>query len=569
MKRIGLITLVVILSTFVITADAYAAPNRSPKPSHDVAVTNISAPSSCVQGDTVPVVVTVKNQGNCDESFIVTLTDVTNGLKIGSQSVTLSAAGRGGMDETFDSTLTGPTKPGPNEPYTQYGNYLRFGDVNGDGYDDLLVAGASRYNQCQGRAYLYYGGQGIDEKADNTFTGEAIDNYFGEGAALVDVNGDGFDDVILGAWKYNNAQGRVYIYHGSPDMDENADLILDGREGTNDRFGNKICAGDVNNDGYDDLFVNALGWNKRTGRVYLYYGGDPMDTTADLIFNGENEGDIFGCTIDNPKMIGDVNGDGYGDLLITTRFWKAGSGQGRAYLYYGGEGTSMDSIPDKVLTGENGHDEFAVSSCIFDIDNDGFDDVIIGARRWNRNQGRVYVFWGAEDMDLNADLIIDGEPGARAALGGATIDAGYVNNDRYGDILVAAYNYYRGSHTGRAYLFYGDTKASINTACDKTFTLPTDTRNSPQHVALGDLNNDNYPEVAIGGWRFNKGQGRVWLYYNAPPSSAEAKFNWDTTKASTGEHTLKAEVVPVAGEEDTADNSRTITVNVKSKVKEK
>ncbi|MCK4829052.1 FG-GAP repeat protein, partial [bacterium] len=356
MKRIVLITLVVILSAFVITADAYAAPNRSPKPSHDVAVANISAPSSYIQGDTVPVVVTVKNQGNCDESFIVTLTDVTNDLKIGSQSVTLSTAGEGGMDETCDLTLTGPTKPGPNEPYTQYGNYLRFGDVNGDGYDDLLVAGASRYNQCQGRAYLYYGGQDMDEKADNTFTGEAIDNYFGEGAALVDVNGDGFDDVILGAWKYNNAQGRVYIYHGSPDMDENADLILDGRERTNDRFGNKICAGDVNNDGYDDVFVNALGWNKRTGRVYLYYGGDPMDTTADLIFNGENEGDLFGCDIDDPKMIGDVNGDGYGDLLISTRFWnylEVTSKQGRAYLYYGGEGTSMDSIPDKVFTGEN------------------------------------------------------------------------------------------------------------------------------------------------------------------------------------------------------------------------
>jgi hypothetical protein len=429
------------------------------------------------------------------------------------KSVTLSPAGAGGMDEICDLTLTGPS-----ESYTQYGNYPRFGDVNGDGYEDLLVAGASRYNNSQGRLYLYYGGKNIDDEPDKIFTGEKAGDKFGEEAYLADVNGDNYADVITGSPTYNNWQGRTYIFYGGPDMDANADLIIDGEAGTQGRFGNTITAGDVNNDGYVDVIVSAIYLSNKTGRVYLFYGGDPMDTTVDLTFDGENENDRFGRDINNPKMVGDVNGDGYGDLLISTRtwnFWEGVSGQGRAYLYYGGPGTSMDSTCDKTFTGENERDDFGVSGCIFDIDNDGFDDVIIGARRYNNARGRVYLYWGGQDMDTIADHTFDGEGGCF----GCGLDAGYVNGDKYGDFIVAAPYYSGKPWSGKAYLFYGDTKARINTIRDKMFTLPTNTRNWIQHVALGDLHNDNSPDVAIGGCMYNEGQGRVWIYFNKPSSS--------------------------------------------------
>jgi len=567
MKRISLITLVVVLLTFVITTDAYGVPNRNPQTSHDVAITHISAPSSCVQGDTLHLIVNVENQGSHKETLEVKLTDTTDGKIMGSKSVTLSAAGKGGIDKVADLVFTGETKG------TQYfGCYVYHADVNGDGYDDLLVT-ASRYGYKQGRAYLYYGGTDMDNKADKVFTGEKSGDYFSEGSYLADLNSDGYDDVILGAFCYNNDQGRVYIYYGSPDMDERADVIINGEPGVAGGFGRTCTAGDVNGDGYEDLFIGAIKYLNRDykGRIYLYYGGNPMDTTCDLILTGENIGDVFSWRMD---ASGDVDGDNFCDLLTGTRWWpksapSGGDEIGRAYLYYGGD--PMDDVCDVIFTGENSGDHFGVGIEVADVDNDGHDEVIIAARGHPSKtfRGRVYLYWGKtkESMSNTADLTFHGEGGVDA-FGGDDIEVGYVDDDDYGDIVINAYGWPDNDCKGRAYLFYGNTKADMDTDCDLTFT-GEETQSARMHSTIGDFNNDNYGDLVIGGWRWNNAQGRVWLYYGRPGDSTEVKFDWDNTRASTGKHTLKAEVVPVAGEEDTADNTMTVTVNVKSKVREK
>lgn len=460
------------------------------------------------------------------------LSSSTYAVEIRSQSVS-SSLKPAFLDTKPDLILTGPT-----ESYTQYGNYARFGDVNGDGYEDLLVAGAWHYNKKQGRLYLYYGGRNMDDKPDKIFTGENLGDGFGAEAYLADVNGDSYADVVTGAAEYNNQQGRVYIFYGGPDMDETADIVIDGEAGTHGFFGHTITAGDVNNDGYKDVIASAVFYNNNKGRVYLFFGGNPMDTTADVIFDGESEKDhYFGRDINNPKMVGDVNGDGFGDLLISSRYWNywgGANGQGRARLYYGGPGTSMDAIPDKVFTGENRKDDFGCSGCIFDVDNDGFDDVIIGARGYNDPQGRVYLYWGGVDMDTVPDKVFNGEPGVSGWFGGG-LDAGDVNNDDYGDIVVAAPFYSQNPWSGRAYLFYGGTKESINTTCDKVFTLPTEKKNGSQHVALGDIDNDKCLELAIGGPEYNNSQGRVWLYDNKPSGSTDEPPRSLPEAAATGE----------------------------------
>jgi len=109
----------------------------------------------------------------------------------------------------------------------------------------------------------------------------------------------------------------------------------------------------------------------------------------------------------------------------------------------------------------------------------------------------------------------------------------------------------------------------MNEAADHTFT-GVDQYSFWCRVTLGDVNNDGYDDAIIGGWEYNGNQGRVWLYYGGPSScSTDVTFNWNTSGASIGDHILKVAIVPVAREEDTADNIKTVTVNVKSKAKEK
>jgi len=374
-------------------------------------------------------------------------------------------------DSTPDLILTPESSIAPQ----QFGCYVDSADVNGDGYDDCLVT-ASNYNNDQGRVYLYCGGPAIDERPDKVFSCEATGDLFGEGAALGDVNGDHFADAIIGAIRYNQKQGRVLIYYGGPDMDTDPDVILEGERGTSGRFGRVIDTADIDRDGYADLVVNALFYASETGRAYLYYGGNPMNTVPAKIFDGENPGDMFGREMD---MGGDVNGDGYGDLIFGCRAWS--SLRGRAYLYYGGPRDSIDNTCDKILTGESAGDEFGSSVCLFDVDKDGYADVMIGARKYSKNtprsfEGRMYMYWGGPTIALDADLIFEGEKGVGGCLGGDSIQCGYFNSDGYPDIVVSAWGYR--TSQGRVCLYYGGTRASIDTVCDHTFTGETGTEAS-------------------------------------------------------------------------------------------
>ena len=294
---------------------------------HDVAVTDISVPASITQDERASVIVNLVNKSDYSEPIAVTLTDVTDAITIGTKSVHLSPAGFRGMDEICDLIFDSPI-PGRQA----FGYPVVCGDVNGDDYDDLLIS-AQMWNNARGRAYLHFGGTNMDTTPDKTFTGEQTgDRFSGGGGSLGDVNGDNYPDVILGAPGYSGGakDGRVYIFYGGPDMDENADLILEGEHGGGGSYGSTIVTGDLNNDSHDDVVVTAMLMNSETGRAYLYYGGDSMDSNCDLTFNGENAIDWFGR---KAAIGGDVNGDGYADLIIGARRYPGGKQKGRAYLF--------------------------------------------------------------------------------------------------------------------------------------------------------------------------------------------------------------------------------------------
>lgn len=551
MKSIRVLCL--ILAFILIVVGYERKLTKSLKLGHDIAITGISVLSRGLRDYTVPVVVNIENQGDCGESFDVKLIDVTDGKEIGRKSVTLPAPGGDGIDGVCDLILTGEAG---GKQY--FGDYIAVGgDVNGDGYKDILISSAGYPNGgLKGRAYLYYGGTNMDAVADKTFTGENNGDYFSDGIhSIADLNNDNFDDLMIGATAYNSNAGRLYIYYGGTDMDEVADIIIDSPDGTGCHFGFRPSVGDVNNDGYMDLFVTALKYNNGTGRVYLYYGPIASDATVDKTFTGENTNDWFGQLV---VADGDIDNDNYDDLCISSRKYPNDGQRGRVYLYWGASGTSMDETCDLTFSG-GGKWELGCGLEVHDIDNDNYADLLIGAQQYNHSEGIAFLHWGDArgSFDTSADLTFSAESGGDNF--GNYIQAGYADDDQYADIMINAWSY----ADGRCYLYYGSTRGAMDNVADHTFEGAVPNWQSFQ-THLVDVNNDGYGDVVRSGWRYNNYQGRALLWYGGHGSSTKVTFYWDTTKVSKGKHSLKAKVGPVAGEKDTADNTVTTEVNVKT-----
>lgn len=175
----------------------------------------------------------------------------------------------------------------------------------------------------------------------------------------------------------------------------------------------------------------------------------------------------------------------------------------------------------------------------------------------------MYIWWGGNNFDGNrpADIVLQGE--AKSNMGGDSVVCGDFNNDGYGDIQAGAYNYPRYPViNGLAYLFYGNKKGVMDTTCDYIFDPEEETKFFGLSVSVGDVNNDGYTDAFISAPGTDALNGKSFLYYGPFSTIDDITFNWDTTNATTGKHTLKVEIPPVPGEKDTTDNTMTVTVEV-------
>ncbi len=366
------------------------------------------------------------------------------------------------------------------------------GDVNGDGYTDVIVGAPLAL--AIGRAYIYFGGPNADNTVDATLLSPAgVNGYFGTSVSGAgDVNGDGFADVIVGAYGYSSYTGRAYIYYGGVTPHTTADVTITG-SAVGVEFGVSVAgAGDVNGDGYGDVIIGASYYNSGQGRAYVYLGGISMDTVADVTVTGENIGDSMGEVV---AGVGDLNNDGYADVAVSAIAHN--SNTGRVYVFFGG--VSMDAVSDLTVTGETLSDTFGSSLCgPGDVNADGYADLAIMAHDYGSFAGRVYLYYGGPFMDAAVDLTITGQTND----GLASIGAGDFNSDGYRDLIV-------GTTVNRANIYFGG--AFPNSGVDIGLEGDPSSGFGSAVAGLGDVNGDGFGDVVVGEYGFSSGLGRAMV----------------------------------------------------------
>ncbi len=388
------------------------------------------------------------------------------------------------------------------------------GDINGDGYPDVIVA-APYWNHFNGAVYIYFGGPSPRATPDVTLTGQNGAG-FGQAVSMAgDVNGDGYQDVIVGEPESSTA----YVFYGGPTLTSkgasSADVILTG-EGSADRFGTSVnTAGDLNGDGRSDVIVGAQSYGSNTGRTYLFYGGSTLVSkgagSADVILTGESGSD-FGVSA---VAAGDVNGDGRADVIVGALGYS--SNTGRAYVFYGGPTLTSKGAAgaDVILTGEAGSYFGGSVAGAGDLNGDDRADVIVGAFGYGSNTGRAYVFYGGPTLNSKgaaaADVILTGEAPS-SDFGNSVATAGDVNGDGRPDLIVGSLFY--NNSLGRAYVFFGGSSLASESASNADILLGAETEYGEfglSVASVGDVNGDGYADVIIGAPGYNDAAGRAYV----------------------------------------------------------
>jgi hypothetical protein len=447
-------------------------------------------------------------------------------------------------DETVESTLFGAS-------------LNSIGDVNDDGYDDFAVGGWE--NDVD--VYVFHGSaNALGTSADLQIPTPQLGSHFGFSIASAgDVDGDGYDDMVIGAPSHSPSrdgngggadagtggdtgdagedlptEGAAYLYMGSASGIIPTPAATWVGESPDSQLGRSVnTAGDVNRDGYGDIaigvpFAPADDGTPSTGRVDIYHGSSSGidDTTIPVVLAAPEVNTAFGFSV---AGVGDTDGDNFDDVLVGAIGVSDGEQlEGGAYLFSGSQ-NGLSATPAWQVAGANVKDAFfgyRVDSA-GDINNDGFNDVVIGAPYYTNEpepdtqkyEGAVFVYMGSQNgLDTQFDWQIESD--RLEGLLGADISGGHdVNGDGFDDLLVADAHYGHVSKGGELYL---GSENGLKDEFDWQAIYEGNSTIGDTARFVGDVNGDGYGDMLLGGPHF----AAIYLYYGAPCFDAD----WDGFK---------------------------------------